>query len=570
MPSRVFLKKLFNLSGPTGRRYIFIAASVGVLVFLIEAATVVIVQGFLLSLGLLSSDSVYIPSWYPSELLHTAGLLVSVGGIKALALYCKNYIKLRYANSFVRHQRMKLFNYAMNSHREESTQSLAVTFTETVSRSSVFMSNLTCFLTALVSAVLLVIACCQVAPRETLLGLVAAVLFYFPLGKISDEVSRIGRESNGELREISKTLLSSFKNFFFLKLSNVIDLVRRDMDSQLESYEKKMDRYASFSAIKGSLPAFIGLISVAIISIMSRKYFDTAPSVLLTFFYLFMRAGNNVSEVTSTLVLLRFNKPYLDNLLSMNEKLERCQLADQAFHSERDTFKSLSFENVHFAYPQGDKVFEGLSFSLNTGEILLVKGESGAGKSTLISLMLGVLSPGAGRVLLNGSEKHLLQRLSSNVGYISSEPFLVTGSVRENLLYGLPREQALAISDESIWAALGMSQVADLILGFPKRLDEQLHEHIQVSTGQRQRISIARALLKKPSLLIMDEATANLDKQTEKNILQEIFKLKEQGLSIVVISHQMTFDHCYDQLLQLEGKGKVRYETSRDHVTRCQ
>ncbi len=125
------------------------------------------------------------------------------------------------------------------------------------------------------------------------------------------------------------------------------------------------------------------------------------------------------------------------------------------------------------------------------------------------------------------------------VAYVGPEPYLISGTVRENLLYG--HQSKDQVTDADLWQALGLAQLESEIRSLPGSLDAKLNEQTQMSTGQKQRLAIARALLRKPQMLILDEATANLDGQTEDRFIQCLRPLLPR-LTTVIISHKGSFN----------------------------
>jgi ATP-binding cassette subfamily B protein AbcA/BmrA len=240
-------------------------------------------------------------------------------------------------------------------------------------------------------------------------------------------------------------------------------------------------------------------------------------------------------------------------------------IIDQIVQSSSWAFESLSLSHVDFGYSKEEIVFNNLSFEFKKNEILLIKGESGVGKSTLVSLVLGLNKPSKGSIKLNGKEdEHFLDKISSVVGYVGPEPYLINGTVKENLFYGLRKEVAENISDQMLWNCLEMAQIHSLVLSFNNKLDEVLNEHVQISTGQKQRLSIARAFLRNPQILVFDEATANLDKVTEDKIISEIVKLTHKGTAILLISHKESFDKIADKKILMEKGADPLFQINLD------
>jgi ABC-type bacteriocin/lantibiotic exporter with double-glycine peptidase domain len=208
----------------------------------------------------------------------------------------------------------------------------------------------------------------------------------------------------------------------------------------------------------------------------------------------------------------------------------------------------IELNNVSFGYNEKDFIIQDLSLSVTQGEILVIKGESGAGKSTLISLLAGFNKPSKGFITINGVDLIKIQDLLlSSTGYVGPEPYLIAGTVRENLTYGFKEPT----TDEQLWSALEIAQLKKEITSMSRGLEEPLNELTQLSTGQKQRLSIARAILRKPKLLILDEATANLDPVTEKDFINRLKQMSSE-LTTIIISHKNTFDQIATKTLSMK------------------
>jgi len=182
---------------------------------------------------------------------------------------------------------------------------------------------------------------------------------------------------------------------------------------------------------------------------------------------------------------------------------------------------SISFEDVSFAYPTSEgNVLNGISFKASSGNFLGVMGHTGAGKSTILKLIERFYEPQNGKVMINGIDinEYSIKSVRERIGFVSQEPFLFFGTLRENVAY------AREASDEDIKKSLETAGAWDFISKLPEGMDTMVGDRgVMLSGGQRARISLARALLNDPDLLILDEASAALDAETEKRIQQSLF-----------------------------------------------
>ena len=239
--------------------------------------------------------------------------------------------------------------------------------------------------------------------------------------------------------------------------------------------------------------------------------------------------------------------------------IEILELSSEAGQDGADidiTDKPITVSNVSFAYNEDEPVLQNVSFKAQPGEMIAFAGPSGSGKTTMFGLLERFYEPTAGEIRIDQIPITDLSLLSwrSQIGYVSQESAMMAGTIRNNLCYGLKGPEA--ISDERLWEVAKMAYADQFISSFPNGLDTEVGERgVKLSGGQRQRIAIARAFLRNPKVLMMDEATASLDSQSEHVVQQALTRLME-GRTTFVIAHRLSTIIDADQIIFIE-KGKV-------------
>ncbi|USK70483.1 ABC transporter ATP-binding protein [Peribacillus asahii] len=239
--------------------------------------------------------------------------------------------------------------------------------------------------------------------------------------------------------------------------------------------------------------------------------------------------------------------------------IEILELSSEAGQDGADiniTDKPITVSNVSFAYSEDEPVLQNVSFKAQPGEMIAFAGPSGSGKTTMFGLLERFYEPTAGEIRIGQIPITDLSLLSwrSQIGYVSQESAMMAGTIRNNLCYGLKDPEA--ISDERLWEVAKMAYADQFISSFPNGLDTEVGERgVKLSGGQRQRIAIARAFLRNPKVLMMDEATASLDSQSEHVVQQALTRLME-GRTTFVIAHRLSTIIDADQIIFIE-KGKV-------------
>ncbi|MEM1503922.1 ABC transporter ATP-binding protein [Domibacillus sp. 8LH] len=213
-------------------------------------------------------------------------------------------------------------------------------------------------------------------------------------------------------------------------------------------------------------------------------------------------------------------------------------------------------ENVSFAYSKEEPVLKGVSFTAQPGDMIAFAGPSGGGKTTMFGLLERFYEPSSGEIRIGSTPITDLSMASwrSQIGYVPQESAMMAGTIRENLVYGLAGGKT--IPDEQLWEVARMAYADQFIRSFPNGLDTEVGERgVKLSGGQRQRIAIARAFLRDPKILMMDEATASLDSQSE-GIVQEALVQLMKGRTTFVIAHRLSTIVDADQIIFIE-KGQV-------------
>lgn len=228
---------------------------------------------------------------------------------------------------------------------------------------------------------------------------------------------------------------------------------------------------------------------------------------------------------------------------------------------------SIAFENVSFAYPSSDvNVLTNITFSGSSGHFIGVMGHTGAGKSTILKLIERFYEPQNGRVLINGQTINTFQieSIRDRVGFVSQDPFLFFGTVRENVAY------ARNSTDLEIRNALEAAGAWEFVSEMPNGIDTKVGDRgVMLSGGQRARISLARALLNEPDLLILDEASAALDAETEKRIQESLFGGSDGGKNriTIAVAHRLATIRNADEILAMVDGAIVERGTHHELIS---
>lgn len=248
----------------------------------------------------------------------------------------------------------------------------------------------------------------------------------------------------------------------------------------------------------------------------------------------------------------------------LEEKSEDLTISEKQSSYSSQIKGNVTFNKVHFAYESRPDltILKGVSFSANSGEQIAIVGSSGSGKSTISALLLRFYEPTEGSIIIDGisADQYALQDLRSEIAVVPQEVLLFGGSIKENIAYGKPQ----ATEDEILDAA-SKANAMEFIEKFPEKLNTLIGDRgVQLSGGQRQRIAIARAVLKNPSILILDEATSSLDSGSE-SLVQQALERIMIGRTTFVIAHRLSTVRKATEILVLED-GQIIEEGKHEEL----
>lgn len=324
------------------------------------------------------------------------------------------------------------------------------------------------------------------------------------------------------------------------------------------SLSKKMERnMVGITKVNSTSQMTFKVVSsllIAVFVFFSIKMFMAQPAQLMLIMVIFSRLWPRFTSIQSNLEQIGSTIPSFKALLDLQNE---CREARELYTSDYKNIKSIEIKNgldcrnVYFRYNPNESTYalKNINVHIPSNRMTAIVGRSGAGKSTLIDLLMGLNQPDRGEVSIDDiplTSDHLLS-LRKSISYIPQDPFLFNATIRENLM--IIDQNA---SDESIWESLEFAAADDFVSKLPQGLDTLIGDRgVRLSGGERQRIVLARAILRKPSILVLDEATSALDTENEAKIQAAIERLKGT-MTIIVIAHRLSTIRNADQVLVMD------------------
>ncbi len=336
---------------------------------------------------------------------------------------------------------------------------------------------------------------------------------------------------------------------------------------QIKSFVREKEEHGRFNRVSDQLRhATLVVMRVWAIYSPSMSMFEACGAVLVLGFgsHAVLTGAMQIGDLVAFLMLTAFLYDPISRLHQLNQLMQAGRAAGERVFEildepvevgliDRKTPARIAgdihYENVSFSYAEGLPALDHVSFHAPPGATIALVGATGAGKSTLVNLLVRFYELNGGKIYVDGRpiREYALRSLREAIGVVTQESFLFNGSIRENLLMGKPNA-----TDVELWRAADAANAREFIERLPAGLESVVGERgVKLSVGEKQRLSIARALLKDPPILILDEATASVDTATERLIQEALERLMFHRTSIVIAHRLSTIVHA-DQILVLD------------------
>jgi ABC-type multidrug transport system fused ATPase/permease subunit len=402
-------------------------------------------------------------------------------------------------------------------------------------------------ITAIISLVLLI----NISGKMTLFVLAPVFLFAVIALKAFAYIRPIFRKRGVINAEVTGRLTETLNGVRVIKGFNAENQENISFEKGVDRLFQNVKKSLTATAIMTSSSAFLlGLASVGIMGMGGAMIIEGALTIgdFLAFTLLLgfmispiVQMSNIGSQLTEAFAGLDRTEEIMNMQSEANDELRTIEL--------NKIVGDVEFKDVSFSYEKGKEVVHSISFKADRGSVTALVGSSGSGKSTIASLVSSFINPDSGVILIDGKDisKISLNSFRSQLGVVLQDDFLFEGTIRENILF--PRPNA---SEDQVFEAVKAAYVNEFTDRFDDGLDTLIGERgVKLSGGQRQRIAIARAVLANPRILILDEATSNLDTESESLIQKSLADLMK-GRTTFVIAHRLSTIRQANQILVVE------------------
>lgn len=436
---------------------------------------------------------------------------------------------------------------------------------------SVFSITLAEFLRQVVTLVVGVGVLAYLTPRLSLIMLMtfpAIVILAVVFGRY---IRKISKKRQDHLAEANTVVEETFQSF---------SIVKAFANEWYESirYGKSVDEIVKislkFARVRGLFFGFIitvlfgGIFFILWRGALMVQAGTMEAGDLFTFIIFTGVIGGAIASFGSLYTSIAGAVGATERILEILDRDSELDIVAEEDVQPLDVTGNISYKNVRFSYPTRKDVvvLKDLSFDVKAGSKVALVGQSGSGKSTIVQLLMRFYEVDSGIITIDGKDvnDYNIVSLRKNLGVVPQEVILFGGTIRENILYGNPQA-----SEDELIAAARKSNSLEFINGFPEGFETVVGDRgIKLSGGQRQRIAIARAILKNPSILILDEATSSLDAESEK-LVQEALNELMKGRTSIIIAHRLSTIRDVDQIYVID-EGRIIESGNHDELTQLE
>lgn len=401
-------------------------------------------------------------------------------------------------------------------------------------------------------ALTLLATCFAIDPKLAALAFGVMPLTLLPIRRFARSLKATARSSQASLGSLTTLAAEGLANLPIVQAYRAEGALLRRFDDEQKRYLQVMRRSLRLRGAYSPTVEVMGVVGVALCLYVGTRAVaadaSLAPHLVqfLAATLLLYQPIKGLSQTASQLSASTGSAERIFELLDV-------ELEDGAGANCPALSQGLRFEDVRVRYPDGREGLKGLSLDIPAGKKVALVGPSGGGKTTTLAVLLRFLEPSSGSVRWDGLELSTLSRpsLRAQLAWVPQEPVLFSGTVRDNLLLARPD------ADEGqLWTALEQAHAGEFVRALPSQLDAEVGERgNRLSGGQRQRLALARAFLRRPTLLLLDEPTSALDAQSEQGVQQGLQQLMS-GRTVVVVAHRLSTVRDADLIHVLSG-GRV-------------
>ena len=560
----------------------------------VEFAVAVSMQLILMTLGFDLGDNTlsgYLNDWSPSEtvLLLSVLVVLTLRGVVGFI----TYVAGRFAFVLVQTKVKVGAHYELLQREDPAFLSAAeINFrnNEVADKAGTYISSLSTLLNSFLQATFMLGVLFWISWETAAIGVAVFGVAGIFIRSIHNRIKPLAENMPVEGRKLVRGIERISRNWLLVRILRTQDMEYERQVQSILQYASNYTRIMVLTTLNMVMPTLVGGYLIVVLIFVNINFINLEGAAFISFIYMFLRFQQALANGMGTFSALASNRPHFDiaasiftamntvdfenvgrppqklNILSKSSPYNHIRRFGQEDLLPQSKPPEIRVDNVSFRYTdESVQVLSDFSVFIPSGCQFAIVGPSGSGKSTLLGLILGVLHPTGGNVSIDEfTPTDFFNKRASNLGYVGADPLLIDGTIADNLRYGASKETD--VSEPACLEALELAHLGGLIAENPDFLNHKINENGEgLSAGQKQRLSLARALLNKPQLLILDEVSANLDSDTEAEIAQVVAALKGACTTIIVSHRQGMLTHA-DSILPMDKVWKTSTHSAVEEV----
>lgn len=490
-------------------------------------------------------------------------------GIYTLLVILQSYIQrslalrnLRIHMGFINHIRLAMYRSLLNANWDffllKRKTDLINSLTDELGRLSAGTAVFLQLATSLMFTIVQILIAFWISPIITIFVVLCGLFLGLSSRIFIKKSKAIGNQQTKITKDYIRGLSEDFNGIKEIKTNNLEAIKISWLKSWNTRVEEEKLAQRKLTTLSQLIYKSTFAIIIAFVIYFSIRVFNTQLEQLLLIMLIFTRLWPRFSSIQGSLEQLAANIPAIQSIRELQkEASEYGEIEEATVMKKVLTIKrELSCESVFYQYNQKNEcgyALRNISLKIPVNSMVAIVGLSGAGKSTLVDILMGLIQPTKGQVYIDGKEltDTEVRWLRNMISYVPQDPFIFHSSIRENLLLIKPDA-----TEGELWEALKFAEAEDFVQSLPESIDTVVGDRgIKLSGGERQRLVLARAILKKPSILVLDEATSALDSENEAKIQSALDQLKGK-VTIIIIAHRLSTIRNANQVFVLD-KGEI-------------
>jgi len=489
--------------------------------------------------------------------MHT--LLIFIASLfifKAFFLFFSNLLKAKITADYELDTRDRLFKNTLKANWSHLLKSrvgyLENVLMSDVRLSSVLLQSISAIILVVTTMLMYLLVAINISWQITLITMAVGLVMLLSFKPLITRTKINSRKITGLKKDIAHYVNENIIGIKTVKSGAKEDVIVSGGKNKFFYLRNLEIKNFLLASILNSFTQPISLIFIIILFVFFNQSgsFDIASFVVLI--YLIEKIFTFINQIQSKLHKVNYCFPFLQSVLNYQKDIIKNKEEDAG--GDKFSFEdNLKFDNVSFSYQDRNAVLSNVNFKVKKGDMIGLIGSSGVGKTTIVDLILRLFQPSGGRITIDGKDANSFNMADwrKGISYVSQDIFLINGTIADNIRFYNPD-----VSQRDIERVAKITNIYDFINSCPKKFNTSIGDRgVQISTGQRQRIILARALATNPKFLILDEATSALDNESELKIQKVVDGLKGK-ITVFVIAHRLSTVLNCDKLMVLDS-GKI-------------